>query len=72
VQVALDRLAADLGSSERLSVKRVKTIRGVGESVLRMRVGDYRVLFDAIEGDRVVLVLAIVHRSELERWIRSR
>jgi mRNA-degrading endonuclease RelE of RelBE toxin-antitoxin system len=72
VQVALDRIAADLGSSERLSVKRVKTIRGVGESVLRMRVGDYRVLFDAIEGDRVVLVLAIVHRSELERWIRSR
>jgi mRNA-degrading endonuclease RelE of RelBE toxin-antitoxin system len=37
-----------------------------------LRVGDYRVMYDVIEGDRVVLVLGIVHRSELARWLRRR
>jgi len=50
----------------------VKTIRGIGERVHRLRVGDYRVMFDVISEDRVVLVLGIVHRGDLERWLRSR
>jgi hypothetical protein len=29
-------------------------------------------MFDVIEEDRVVLVLGIVHRGDLERWLRSR
>jgi mRNA-degrading endonuclease RelE of RelBE toxin-antitoxin system len=35
-------------------------------------VGDYRIMYDVVEQDRVVLVLGIVHRSELERWLRNR
>ena len=29
-------------------------------------------MYDVIEDERVILVLGIVHRSELERWIRNR
>ncbi len=29
-------------------------------------------MFDVIDDDRVVLVLGIVHRGDLERWLRSR
>jgi mRNA-degrading endonuclease RelE of RelBE toxin-antitoxin system len=50
----------------------VKTIRGAADSFHRLRVGDYRVMFDVIIEDRVVLVLGIVHRGDLERWLRSR
>jgi hypothetical protein len=29
-------------------------------------------MYDLVNQDRVVLVLGIVHRSDLERWLRSR
>jgi hypothetical protein len=29
-------------------------------------------MYDLITDDRVVLVLGIVHRSDLERWLRTR
>lgn len=29
-------------------------------------------MYDIIEEDRVVLVLGVVHRGDLERWIRNR
>jgi len=29
-------------------------------------------MYDVINEDRVILVLGIVHRSDLERWMRSR
>jgi len=29
-------------------------------------------MYDSIDEDQVILVLGIVHRAELERWIRSR
>jgi mRNA-degrading endonuclease RelE of RelBE toxin-antitoxin system len=50
----------------------VKTIRGQADSFHRLRVGDYRVMYDLVSEDRVLLVLGIVHRSDLERWLRSR
>ncbi len=52
--------------------KAVKTIQRTHDSFHRLRAGDYRVMHDGIEEDRVVLVLGIVHRSDLERWIRNR
>jgi mRNA-degrading endonuclease RelE of RelBE toxin-antitoxin system len=72
VRTSLERLAADLAGPERIHGKRVKTIRGAADSFHRLRVGDYRVMFDLIESDQVVLVLGIVHRRDLERWLRSR
>jgi mRNA-degrading endonuclease RelE of RelBE toxin-antitoxin system len=72
VRTGLERLAADVAGQAPVSRKRVKTIRGAADSFHRLRVGDYRVMFDVIYADRVVLVLGIVHRRDLERWLRSR
>jgi mRNA-degrading endonuclease RelE of RelBE toxin-antitoxin system len=44
----------------------------VSDSFHRLRIGDYRVMYDTIDEDRVILVLGVVHRGDLERWIRSR
>jgi mRNA-degrading endonuclease RelE of RelBE toxin-antitoxin system len=52
--------------------KAVKTIRGARDSFHRLRVGEYRVMFDVLDEDRVLLVLGIVHRGDLERWLRNR
>lgn len=61
-----------MGKKGRIGGKAVKTIRGVNDSFHRLRVGDHRVMHDIIDDDRVILVLGIVHRGELERWIRGR
>lgn len=50
----------------------MKTISGVSDSFHRLRVGDHRVMYEVIEADRVILVLGVVHRGDLERWIRNR
>jgi mRNA-degrading endonuclease RelE of RelBE toxin-antitoxin system len=62
----------DLAGTGGIGGKRVKAIRGADDSFHRLRVGDYRVMFDVIDADRVVLVLGIVHRGDLERWLRLR
>lgn len=64
-------LAAELGGGKR-GGKGVRTIQGVADSVHRLQVGDYRVMYDVIERDRVVLVLGIVDRRDLETWLRKR
>lgn len=69
---ALEKLAAGAAKPGRIGGKSVKTIRGVSDSFYRLRVGDYRVMYDVIDEDRVILVLGIVHRGDLERWIRNR
>jgi len=68
----LERLASTVAGGPRIDGKRVKTLRGVEDEFHRLRVGDYRVMYDVIQADRVVLVLGIVHRRDLERWIRAR
>jgi len=50
----------------------VKTIHGAADSFHRLRVGDYRVVYDVLTDDRVVLVAGVLHRGDLERWLRSR
>jgi mRNA-degrading endonuclease RelE of RelBE toxin-antitoxin system len=50
----------------------VKTVRETDDTFHRLRVGDHRVMYDVIESDRVVLVLGIVDRADLERWPRTR
>ena len=69
---ALEKPARDLRQGRRPGAKAVKTIRGVSDSFHRLRAGEYRVTCDAIDEDRVVLVLGIVQRGDLERWIRNR
>ena len=72
VRQALERLAADAARTGRIGGKAVKTIQGVSDSFHRLRVGDYRVMYDVLDEDRVVLVLGIVHRGDLDRWLRNR
>jgi mRNA interferase RelE/StbE len=69
---ALARLAHGVGRPGRVPGKSVKTIRGTEDTFHRLRVGDHRVMYDVIDGDRVILVLGIVDRADLERWLRSR
>ena len=47
----------------------IKRIAGVRPSLYRLRTGDYRTLY-RIEGQGI-LVLAVIHRSELERRLRD-
>jgi mRNA interferase RelE/StbE len=72
VEEALEKLARDASRTGRIGGKAVKTIRGASDSFHRLRIGDYRVMYDTIDEDRVILVLGVVHRGDLERWIRSR
>jgi mRNA interferase RelE/StbE len=72
VRRALEKLAGDVAKSGRIGGKSVKTIRGGGDAFHRLRVGDHRIMFDVIDSDRVVLVLGIVHRGDLETWLRNR
>ena len=72
VRQALEKHAGNVANQGRVKGKSVKTLQGVSDSFQRLRVGDYRVMHDVIEQDRVVLVLGIVHRGDIERWIRNR
>lgn len=47
-------------------------MRGTHDTFHRLRIGDYRVMYDALAEDRVLLVLGIVKRGDLERWLRRR
>ena len=69
---ALEKLAANAAKTGRIGGKSVKTIQGAGDSFHRLRVGDFRAMYDVIDSDRVVLVLGIVDRADLERWLRNR
>lgn len=69
---ALEKLADDAAVPGRIGGKSVKTLQGVGEPFHRLRVGDLRVMFDVLDDEQVVLVLGIVHRGDLERWLRNR
>lgn len=62
----------DVARPGRISGKAVRSIRGSRDSFYRLRAGDVRVMYDIIGEDRVILVLGIVDRGELERWLRSR
>ena len=72
IRVALQRLASDVSEPGRIGGKSVKSIRGTGDTFHRLRVGDIRIMYDVVDEARVLLVLGIVHRAELERWLRNR
>ena len=72
IRGALDRLARDVPRPGRVPGKAVKTMRGTDGVFHRMRVGNHRLMYDVITAERVVLVLGIVDRADLERWLRGR
>ena len=66
VAKALDALEHD----PRSQGKQVKAIQGTRDAFLRYRVGDYRLLYEILDADHLVLVAGIVARKDLEGWIR--
>jgi mRNA-degrading endonuclease RelE of RelBE toxin-antitoxin system len=72
LRAALHRLATAAAAPGRIGGKSVKSIRGTSDAFYRLRVGELRVMYDVIDEDRLILVLGIVHRSDLERWLRNR
>ena len=69
---ALAKLADQAAGAGRIRGKRVKTIKGVADPFHRLRVGDYRAMYEVIPAERVILVQSIVRRSDFERWLRNR
>jgi mRNA interferase RelE/StbE len=63
---------AAAGSSGKRGGKTVKAVRGRADRFFRLRVGDYRVMYDVLDQERTLLVLGVVHRRDLERWLRGR
>ncbi len=68
IQRAIDGLA----TNPRPPGKLVKAIQGPDDEFLRFRVGDFRILYEVFDADRVVLIHGIVSRKELEEWLRQR
>lgn len=49
--------------------KKWKQLKGVDGEFLRLRLGDYRVMY-AVQGDEIQ-ILGFVHRRDLDKWIRQ-
>ena len=61
----------DLAAKVEGGGKSVKTIQGSADSLHRLRVGNHRVMYDLLDPERVLLVLGIVDRKDLETWLRQ-
>jgi mRNA-degrading endonuclease RelE of RelBE toxin-antitoxin system len=72
IRAALRELGRDLGAGTSRGGKSRKTLRGTADTFHRLRVGDYRVMYDVLPADAVILVLGVVNRGDLERWLRGR
>ena len=68
---ALRRLASASAPGSR-GGKSLKQVRGRGDRFFRLRVGHLRVMFDVLKKERVLHVIAVVDRRDLERWLRGR
>jgi len=53
----------------RTSKSRIKKLRGMSRPQFRLRVDEVRVFYDVTE--RVVEVLAIVHKSDAQSWLQK-
>ncbi len=66
----MERAFDAIGQEPRPKGELVKAMQGARDAFLRYRVGDYRILYEIFDDDRTVLVLAILHRRDLEDWLR--
>ena len=70
IRKALGKIAASTAASR--GGKSLKVVHARSDKFFRLRAGDYRVMFDVIDESRVILILGIVHRRDLERWLRGK
>lgn len=66
----IERPIDSLAQDPRPSGKLVKAVQGRKDAFLRYRVGDHRILYEILDSESVVLVLGIVHRRDLEDWLK--
>jgi mRNA interferase RelE/StbE len=71
-RIRLERAIDALSRNPRPPGKLVKAIQGTKDEFLRLRVGNYRVMYEVNDPKRVVLILGITHRKDLEEWLRKR
>lgn len=67
----LQRPIDALARNPRPPGKLVKAIQGPKDNLLRMRVGNYRIMYEVEDANHVVLILGIIHRKDLEEWLRQ-
>ncbi len=67
----LERAIDAIARNPRPPGKLVKAIQGTKDQFLRMRVGDYRIMYEVLDAERVVLILGILQRKDLEQWLRQ-
>ncbi|HEY2579923.1 MAG TPA: type II toxin-antitoxin system RelE/ParE family toxin [Streptosporangiaceae bacterium] len=60
------RALAPLGDDPRRADVNVKKLSGYGDRY-RLRVGDYRVIYEVMDGQLVILVVGVGHRREIYR-----
>lgn len=60
------RALAPLGDDPRREDANIKKLSGY-EDRYRLRVGDYRVIYDIIDGELIILVVGVGHRREIYR-----
>jgi mRNA interferase RelE/StbE len=63
---------AAVGATGQRGGKSVKALRGRADGFFRLRIGDYRAIYDLLDEERVLLVLGVINRRDLERWLRGR
>ena len=71
-RLRLERAIDALSKNPRPPGKLVKAIQGNKDAFLRMRVGNYRVMYEVDDPNKTVLILGIIHRKDLEEWLRQR
>jgi mRNA interferase RelE/StbE len=68
----LERAIDALSTYPRPAAKLDKAFQGPHDEFLRLRVGDFRVLYEVFDADHLVLIHGIVNRRDLEEWLRQR
>ena len=48
-----------------------KKLQATSEPTYELKVWPYRVLYDVYDDDKVVLILAVIHRRDLKKYLRS-
>ncbi|MDQ6879456.1 MAG: type II toxin-antitoxin system RelE/ParE family toxin [Candidatus Dormibacteraeota bacterium] len=70
-RLRLERAIDALSKNPRPPGKLVKAIQ-CKDAFLRMRVGYYRLIYEVDDPNKMVLILGIIHRKDLEEWLRQR
>jgi mRNA interferase RelE/StbE len=53
----------------KLSKSRIKRLQGLAQPQFRLRVDEFRVFYDVVEGE--VRVLAVLLKPDVEQWLRQ-